>query len=621
MVHTMRQRGGEQLKRTEVRGIAAGVLSLTIGCGPGLIEADRRVREDVAAGDPANGGVKPQDSSVAEPSGGPQGPEAPTPSDQATPPRPSLYKSCSSSTVRGSARPRIRRLSKAELQAALEGVLGSSYFQIRDSVAELPDLPETAPGESYRDLHIEAELSGWIDVAVIAGRRFSETLRIHDFASNRCLAQASVTPVCWSELVARLGSRVLRRPLTTDEKGLYEAVTGATTPERIARLLTRLLISPDFVFHMEYGEHDPSGGRVRLTAGEVANRIAFQATGLAPDEPLRAAVEEGRLVSLQDVEEQTRRLLDSASARTRLHEFVREWLLLSQLIDPPLRLAQAAGDVPGWSSGQMSGLLENEVYDFIDHVVWSQRGSYQELLTLPVAVPREPRVAAIYGTSLPAQLGDAAPAPNHPGLIARAALLAGATESSSPILRGVKVRKQILCDILPSPNFDVVAQRLIDLGSHDAKSMANWKIVEQTTADPQCMGCHASINPVGFTLEEFDSLGRHRGEETVMGVRVGKLEVQAVHDLPGPQSNVTIGQGSTPRTIDDTLGLANAIADSDVARACMGVRLFRNQHQRAESDADACALSDLTQMLLDGAPIFDVLVRSIANEDIFWGVP
>ena len=38
------------------------------------------------------------------------------------------------------------------------------------------------------------------------------------------------------------------------------------------------------------------------------------------------------------------------------------------------------------------------------------------------------------------------------------------------------------------------------------------ELIEQHSADPDCAKCHAKIDPFGFALEQFDTVGRRRSE-------------------------------------------------------------------------------------------------------------
>jgi hypothetical protein len=64
--------------------------------------------------------------------------------------------------------------------------------------------------------------------------------------------------------------------------------------------------------------------------------------------------------------------------------------------------------------------------------------------------------------------------------------------------------------------------------------------------------------------------------------------------------------------------LADALASSEDARACLGQQVFRFARLRVESESDACLLAELESSVRSGASLKSVLVASVANEDLFW---
>ena len=84
----------------------------------------------------------------------------------------------------------------------------------------------------------------------------------------------------------------------------------------------------------------------------------------------------------------------------------------------------------------------------------------------------------------------------------------GKYDTTSPILRGIFVRDRLLCQPLPPPPDDVdFTPPELD---PDATTREKF---EEHTKNPACQGCHAIINPLGFTLERFDAVGRYRDRE------------------------------------------------------------------------------------------------------------
>ncbi len=92
------------------------------------------------------------------------------------------------------------------------------------------------------------------------------------------------------------------------------------------------------------------------------------------------------------------------------------------------------------------------------------------------------------------------------GLGATLAKNSGASRTS-PILRGNWISEVILGEKLPKPPKNVPI--LPDEDSNTAELTVR-QLVEKHSSDEKCMGCHRRIDPYGFSLENYDAIGRFR---------------------------------------------------------------------------------------------------------------
>ena len=79
---------------------------------------------------------------------------------------------------------------------------------------------------------------------------------------------------------------------------------------------------------------------------------------------------------------------------------------------------------------------------------------------------------------------------------------------SSPIHRGVFLARTVLGQALKPPP-EAIAPLAPDLHP----GLTTRERVALQTQPPSCMTCHAMINPLGFTLERFDAVGKFRDQE------------------------------------------------------------------------------------------------------------
>jgi hypothetical protein len=148
----------------------------------------------------------------------------------------------------------------------------------------------------------------------------------------------------------------------------------------------------------------------------------------------------------------------------------------------------------------------------LEEVLSSEAADYRELL-LAKHVYVNGRLARLYGAKLPAdapfqkisfeQEGRAGVL-THPYLMSSFAY----TSTSSPIHRGVFLARSVLGRVLRPPP-EAVAPLAADL---HPDLTTRQRVSIQTQAE-SCRSCHGMINPLGFTLEHFDAVGRYRNEE------------------------------------------------------------------------------------------------------------
>jgi hypothetical protein len=85
--------------------------------------------------------------------------------------------------------------------------------------------------------------------------------------------------------------------------------------------------------------------------------------------------------------------------------------------------------------------------------------------------------------------------------------------STSPIHRGVFLARSIMGNVLRPPQ-EAVAPLAPDLHP----DLTTRQRVTVQTSSVACQTCHTMINPLGFTLEQFDAIGRHQTTENRGGV-------------------------------------------------------------------------------------------------------
>ncbi len=194
-------------------------------------------------------------------------------------------------------------------------------------------------------------------------------------------------------------------------------------------------------------------------------------------------------------------------ARVKLEGFLLQWLKIDQsrdiVKDPKL--------YPEWSETVVSD-LRTSLDLFLDDVIGSEASDYRQLLRASY-VYLNGRLAPLFGAKLAADAPFQKVVLEHQertGLLTHPYLLANFayTATSSPIHRGVFIARSVLGRVLRPPP-EAVAPLAPDLHP----DLTTRQRVTIQTQPESCRSCHGMINPLGFTLEHFDALGRYRKEE------------------------------------------------------------------------------------------------------------
>ncbi|AMV17155.1 hypothetical protein VT03_04640 [Planctomyces sp. SH-PL14] len=313
------------------------------------------------------------------------------------------------------------------------------------------------------------------------------------------------------EALGRFASQAFRRLDNGRDRdavaALYRALRDEGLPhdEAFRLTLARLLVSPAFLYRLE---SSPEGNQPAPVNGtELASRLSYFLWASAPDDELLRASPQG-LASDDEILRQTRRMIGDPRARRLASEFACQWL---HIYDFATLDEKSETHFPTFA-GLRDDLQEEAIVFFAD---WIRRdGSILELLTADHLFVNAP-LAEHY--AIPGVAGeewrrvDEAARFGRGGILGLGATLAKQSGASrtSPILRGNWVSEVLLGEKLPKPPKDV--PQLPEEEGSDQLTMR--QITERHTSDVRCSGCHVRIDPLGFSLEAFDAIGRRREKD------------------------------------------------------------------------------------------------------------
>lgn len=494
-----------------------------------------------------------------------------------------------------------RRLTKSELSNTLGDLLGATaHATLAALLTQLPDDDISAGIARFDNRYSALHTKALTDIAYTAASQATLT----DAVTNALLAAhgagcnvSNITLACARTFISNFGLRAWRRPLTAAELTWLESAygTGSNARDRIAVVVATLVGAPDFLYHVELGT--PTAGSptdFALTQYEVANRLSYGILGTMPTVALQAQAARGELSNPSIVQSTIGTMLDDPRARTKVREFFAFWLGTDNLPGIPANPNFLAGlDTAG-----LRAEMKRELEEYIEQMVWIRGADYRELMTSPVSYARTPALASIHGHGLAGNpaAGTQQMGGGRKGLLMRGPFLISTDDYTHPIVRGVRMRTRLLCDILGSPSPDAFAAQTMIQSPNFVKQFSTRERVTQSTSDPSCMACHRSINPLGFAFEGLDSAGRFRTMELNFD---GTNQLIAQHAINNVVTDLAIDY-ATGESSNSASQLIDTIAQSNKGSMCMARQLHRYYQMRAESvRADACALVDTKTALAE----------------------
>jgi hypothetical protein len=384
--------------------------------------------------------------------------------------------------------------------------------------------------------------------------------------------------------LAAIGKKIFRRPLADAEVTRYAALADLPTA------LHALLVSPAFLYRSELGAKD--GGGWKLTPYEIATALAYTFWGTTPDDALYAAADSGALGTPAGIEAQARRLVADPRARAQLGEFVLQWVGGQDV----LAAAKRADLFPDFDAARAS--LADETRAFAQTAVFDRAGTFDELLTAKYTVV-DPIAASFYG--FPGSGVVDYPDDKRAGVLGHASVLATTAHSdqTSPVERGLLVRRNFLCQELPPPPPNGGAIPPVDPNATTRDRFA------MHSTSPACAGCHRYIDPPGFGLERFDPVGRWRDTENGKPI-----------DPTGDMNDVErLGTGTSAH-FTSLPDLARAIVASDAAKSCFARQYLRFSRGLRETLAERCGRLSLEQQFeAANRDVRELMVRSVLVPD------
>ncbi len=319
---------------------------------------------------------------------------------------------------------------------------------------------------------------------------------------------------CAVKILTNLARHAYRRPVTPGDVeaplSFYKKArqNGGSFDDGIRAGVARVLSSPYFLYRIE---SDPAGARAGLAHPvsdvELASRLSFFLWSSVPDEKLLDLAAAGRLKQPEVLTAQVRRLLGDERSDALVDNFTGQWLQLRNLeakVVPDLLM------FPDFDDNIRKG-FRTETEMFFGYILRQDRSAL-ELLSADYTFVDE-RLAKHYGIKgvygpqfRRVKLTD----PNRRGLLGQGSILAmtSVATRTSPVYRGKYVLSTFLNTPPPAAPPNVPT---LDESNKDSKIPKTVRAqLELHRKNQPCAGCHRVIDPPGFALENFNSVGQWR---------------------------------------------------------------------------------------------------------------
>ncbi|BCD98740.1 DUF1592 domain-containing protein [Marinagarivorans cellulosilyticus] len=396
---------------------------------------------------------------------------------------------------------------------------------------------------------------------------------------------------CAGTFVADMGRKIFRRPLSNEEQGAYVDIflSGGNAREGAAKVLKGFLISPNFLYRPEQGVAD--GDHFRLTPWETATLLAYTFTGSTPDNALLSAAQNNQLQTRAQLTAQVQRLLSSPKANAAIIDFARQWLMLFDFKDVSKDTRVYSDFTPAVKAG-----MEEEFQQFMQSVLLGEATQFSDLYVSNHTYANA-ALANYYGlngaTATTSRIDTNG---ERGGILKLGALLArqGKANDTSPVLRGVFVRKHLLCQPMPLP--DATLEINIPM---PVPGVSPRERFSQHSADPSCASCHQYIDDVGFGFDTFDGAGKAVANPDDVGVLTG------LNELTAPDAHPFKGVHE----------LSVILSDANSAAACV-IENFQI-YATGQEHQDACTVQTTAERWRNGGYSFQQLWQEIVSANTF----
>ncbi|HVF09825.1 MAG TPA: DUF1592 domain-containing protein, partial [Abditibacteriaceae bacterium] len=405
-------------------------------------------------------------------------------------------------------------------------------------------------------------------------------------------------------MLTRLAERAYRRPPTSQDierlMRAYDLATknGESFAHGMHLAVQAVLVSPHFLFRVEAEPQQIKAGSDRaLNSYELASRLSYFLWSSMPDDELLAVAARGELTQPAVLEREARRMLQDPKARALADNFAGQWLMLRNLRD----VSPDPKNFPHFNDNLREAMKQESLL-FFGEIVKQDRSILDFLdgkfTYLNDQLAEHYGIDGITGDKFQRVALTGAAARERGGVLTHASVLTVTSNPTrtSPVKRGKWVLEQLLGTPPPPPPPGVP-----DLKDNHAARTATT--LRERMADhlknPECASCHTRMDPIGFSLENYDAVGRWRWRD-------GDFPINASATLPDS------GRFVGPNQLKAVLMRKSSQFSRAFAEKMLTYALGRGLEA-----GDKRAVDDITKTVAAKEHRFSALITAVVHSDPF----
>lgn len=317
------------------------------------------------------------------------------------------------------------------------------------------------------------------------------------------------------ESLTRLASSAFRRPVNSEEIQPYLDLARQHFAENhdfwaAAKYGVRaILTSPNFLY---LAETAPSSENREVSNHELATRLSYFLWSSMPDEEIRGAADRGELNDPAILRSQVERMLSDPKSAAFTENFTGQWLGLRKLGEMPPDPEKNRA----YYEDQLESAMREETRLFFNHVLDKNRSILDfvdsDYTFLNAALARHYGIPNVNQEEF--QRVSLRPDSHRGGLLGQGSILTATSNGieTQPMVRGVWVLENFLGTPPNPPPPDVEP---IEPDTRGVTAIR--QLMERHRENPTCYECHRKIDPIGLSMENYDSIGawRDRYNETL----------------------------------------------------------------------------------------------------------